>query len=49
MNISLTILGGIIRTHNETLSIIAMCIGNPDCLPAWNQSLRPSPNSNRLC
>jgi hypothetical protein len=22
-----------IRSHNETLSIAAMCIGNPDCAP----------------
>jgi hypothetical protein len=22
-----------IRTHNETLSVVAMCVGNKDCLP----------------
>jgi hypothetical protein len=23
-----------IRVHNETLSVVAMCVGNEDCLPA---------------
>jgi hypothetical protein len=22
-----------IRTHNETLSVVAMCVNNPDCSP----------------
>ena len=22
-----------IRSHNETLSVIAMCVSNPDCAP----------------
>jgi hypothetical protein len=38
-----------IRTHNETLSVAAMRVGNPDRSPVENQSLRRSSNSNRLC
>jgi hypothetical protein len=37
-----------IRTRYETLSVAAMCVFNPD-RSRWNQSLRRSPNSNRLC
>jgi hypothetical protein len=38
-----------IRVHNETLSVTAMRVNNPDRSPRWNQSLKHSPNSNRLC
>ena len=37
-----------IRMHDETLSVAAMCVSNPDRSPV-DQSLRRSPNSNRLC
>jgi hypothetical protein len=33
-------------THNETLSVAAMRVCNPDRSPVRNQSLRRSPNSN---
>ena len=39
----------ILRPHNKALSVAAMRVSNPDCLPAENRWLRPSPNSNRLC
>jgi hypothetical protein len=38
-----------IRVHNETLSVVAMRVSNEDRSPVGNQSLRRSPNSNRLC
>jgi hypothetical protein len=38
-----------IRSHNETLSVAAMCVGNKDRSPHWNQSQRRSPNSIRHC
>jgi hypothetical protein len=37
-----------IRSHNETLSVVAMRVNNPDWFAPWNQSLKRSPNSNRL-
>jgi hypothetical protein len=37
-----------IRVRNEMLSVVAMRVNNPDRSPGWNQSLRPSPNSNLL-
>jgi len=37
-----------IRSHNETLSIAAMCVRNPDGSPVGIPRLKPSPNSNRL-
>jgi hypothetical protein len=38
-----------IRVHNETLSVVAMRINQSRLFARWNQSLRRSPNSNRLC
>jgi hypothetical protein len=38
-----------LRAHNETLSVVAMCVGNPRSFARWNQSLRHSPNSTPLC
>jgi hypothetical protein len=38
-----------IRTHNEPLTVAAMCVSNPDDPPLGIQSLRRSPNSNPLC
>jgi len=32
-----------IRVHNESLSVVAMRVSNPDCSPVGNQSLRRSP------
>jgi hypothetical protein len=37
-----------IRLHNETLSVAAMRVNNPDCSRV-GQPLRPSPSSNRFC
>src|SRR5439155_12293660 len=37
-----------IGTHNETLSVVAVCVSNPDCSPIEIHTLRRSPNSNRL-
>ncbi len=34
-----------ICTHNVTLSVAAMCVGNEDCSGRWNQFLRRSPNA----
>jgi hypothetical protein len=36
------------RTHNVTLSVVAVCVDNPDCSPVGIQGLRPSPSSIRL-
>src|SRR5262249_13315748 len=38
-----------IRTHNETLPVAAMWVGNEDRSPVWNPRRRHSPKSNRLC
>jgi hypothetical protein len=38
-----------IRTHNETVSVIPVRVGNEDCSPGGINPLRRSPNSNRLC
>jgi hypothetical protein len=38
-----------IPTRNETLSVAAMCVSNPDRSPLRNQGLRRNPNSKRLC
>ena len=38
-----------IRTHDETLSVAAMRVCNPDRSPVDNQSLRRSPSSDPLC
>jgi hypothetical protein len=36
-----------IRMHNETLSLVAVGVSNPDPFAPENQRLRHSPNSNR--
>jgi hypothetical protein len=42
--------GGLfLRMHHETLSVVAVRIGNQVCPPARVQSLRYRPNSNPLC
>jgi len=38
-----------IRTHDETLSVVAMRVWQSRSFARWNWSLRHSPNSNRLC
>jgi hypothetical protein len=30
------------RTHNVTLSVVAVCVDNPDCSPVGIQGLRPA-------
>jgi hypothetical protein len=37
-----------IRTHNETLSVVAMCAPQSRSFARWNQWLRRSPNSSQL-
>jgi hypothetical protein len=37
------------EVHRFVLSVVAMRVSNPDPFALWNQSLRHSPNSNRLC
>jgi hypothetical protein len=37
-----------IRTHNETLSIVAMCVQQSRLFALQNPRLKPSPNSIRL-
>jgi hypothetical protein len=38
-----------IGSHNETLSVIAMRISNPDCPPVGIYRWHAAPKSNRLC
>jgi len=38
-----------IGTHNQAVSVVAMCVCNPDHSARWHQSLRHSRRSNRLC
>jgi len=38
-----------VGVHNETLSVAAMRVNNPDCSPVGINSLTRSPNSIRLC
>jgi hypothetical protein len=38
----------LIGAHNETLSVAAMRVNNPDCSPAGNQRLKRSRNSSPL-
>jgi len=38
-----------IRMHNETLSVIAVRINNPDCSPVGINRWDAAPSSNRLC
>ena len=35
--------------HNETLSVVAVCVCNPDRSSFKYRKLRPSPSSNSLC
>jgi hypothetical protein len=37
-----------IRLYDETLSVAAIGIGNPDCSPLGNPRLRAQPKLNRL-
>jgi hypothetical protein len=38
-----------IGMHNETLSVVAMCISNEDYSSVRIHGLDAAPNSNRLC
>jgi hypothetical protein len=38
-----------IRLHNETLSVVAVRVCNPDCPSLTIRWLKRSPNSIRLC
>jgi hypothetical protein len=39
----------VFHPHNKALPVVAMRVNNPDWFARWNQSLKRSPNSNRLC